>query len=120
MFYLIRENYEHFFHFIVKDHIEEKSKFTQKVIFENENLRTVEMHRDLICLKEGLWYPGRPFQVFCDGAFFDSIEDLSKELEINVPRLKRLLHKYRSWQLPWRDRMGDLVDGFVVRNPLCK
>ncbi len=120
MFFLIREAYEHHFHFVVRDHLDERSKFVQEVIFESESLEAVEDHRDLACAKEGAWHPGCVFLVFFDGAFFDDIETLAKELDTNVPRLKKLLHKYRTWVLPWPNRMGDVIDGFVVRNPLCK
>ncbi len=120
MFYLIRESYEYFFHYVVRDHVDEKSKFKQEVVFESENLKVVDDHRDLVCAKEGAWFPGRPFQVYFDGAFFDSVEALSRELEVNVPKLKKLLHKYRTWKLPWPSGMGDMVDGFTVRNPLWK
>ncbi len=120
MFYLIKESYEHFFRVVIRERLVERSKFEQEVIFESEDLRVVEDHRVMVCAKEGIWYPGRQFQVFLNGAFYDSVEALSVELECNVPRLKKKLHKYRTWVLPWPDNMGDVVDGFVVRNPLCK
>lgn len=120
MYYLIKESFEHFSHMIVRDHLDEHSKFKQEVVFESKSLEAVKDHRKLVCAKESLWYPGRPFQVFMDGAYFDSIGDLARDIGINVPKLKRLLQKYRAWILPWPDSMGDMIDGFCIRNPLCK